>query len=238
MAKKTVLIVKNLVKTYGAGKNKTEAVRGISFEIKQGEFVALAGPSGSGKSTTFQQIALLDNPTSGEIFFNGIDIVKLNREKKAEFRLKKIGYVFQNYELLQELTAAENIFLPLMVQGEKMVRMNERADRILDNMGLLGRKDHYPNELSGGEQQRIAIARALAKKPEIILADEPTSHLDSFSGQKVIEILRHLNKEYGITVFVINHEKYFEKYFDRIIRIKDGKLDRIDINKNPSKIFI
>jgi putative ABC transport system ATP-binding protein len=228
MVKKIILSVKNLVKTYGKKEGKTEALKGISFDISEGEFVALTGPSGSGKSTTFHQISLLDNPTSGVINFGEKNIIDLNDEDKSNLRLKKIGYVFQHYELLPELTAIENVYLSLMVQKGNTKEIRQKAEEILKEMGLIERKNHYPNELSGGEQQRIAIARALIKEPEIILADEPTANLDSFSGKKVMELLKWLNKKKGITIFVINHEKHFEKYFDKIIRLKDGKIERVD----------
>ena len=227
MDKKIILSVKNLVRTYGEGRAKTEAVKGISFEVKKGEFIALSGPSGSGKSTTFHQISLLDNPTSGIINFCGQKIKKLNEDDKIKFILKKIGYVFQHYELLPELIAIENIYLPLMVDKGITKEIKQRTEKILNEMGLLERKDHYPSELSGGEQQRIAIARALIKEPEIILADEPTANLDSLAGIKIMETLKKLNKNKGITIFVINHERDFEKYFDRIILLKDGRIERI-----------
>lgn len=221
---KKILEIKNLVKTYGDGRAKTQAVKGISFEINKGEFVALSGPSGSGKSTTFHQISLLDNPTSGTIKVNKISVENFNDDERSNFRLKNIGYIFQHYELLPELTALENIYLPLMVERGNTKEIKEKAEKILEEMGLLDRKDHYPSELSGGEQQRISIARALVKEPEIILADEPTANLDSVAGRKIMELLKKLNKKNKITVFVINHEKSFEKYFDRIIRLKDGKI--------------
>ena len=228
MAKKTILSVRNLVRDYKNGNLKTSAVRGISFDILQGEFVALSGHSGSGKSTTFHQISLLDNPTSGKIILCGQDLLELSEEQKAEFRLKKIGYVFQHYELLPELTAIENIYLPLMVQSGKTKETVQKAEMLLKEMGLEERRDHYPNELSGGEQQRIAIARALIKEPEIILADEPTANLDSLAGEKIMKILLELNKKKGITIFIINHEKMFEKYFHKIIRMRDGIIEKIE----------
>lgn len=228
MARKVVLSVKDLVKTYGEGKAATRAVRGVSFDIGKGEFVALAGPSGSGKSTTFHQIALLDVPTSGSIKFSGRDIVNLNMDESSNFRLSKVGYVFQHYELLPEMTAIENVCLPLMVEKGNVKAIRDRAEVMLGEMDLTQRKDHYPSELSGGEQQRIAIARALVNDPEIILADEPTANLDSVSSKKIMMILKSLSRKKGITVFVINHEREFEKYFDRIIRMKDGRLERID----------
>lgn len=230
MDKKIILSVKNLVKTYGSGRAKTFAVKGISFEIGSGEFVALSGHSGSGKSTTFHQISLLDTPTSGVITFSGRNVVKLNEGQKSDFRLNKIGYIFQHYELLPELTALENICLPLMVKDGYTKEIKLRAEKILNHLDMIERKGHYPGELSGGEQQRIAIARALIKRPEIILADEPTANLDSLASEKIMKTLQALNRKKGITIFVINHERQFEKYFDKIIRLKDGKIERIDKN--------
>lgn len=226
MSKEIILSVENLIKTYGHGDAKTFAVRGVSFNIRKGEFVALSGPSGCGKSTTFHQIALLDNPTSGKIEIDQVDLSKISDEERAKTRLKDIGYVFQRYELLPELTALENICLPLMVDGLAQSEIIKKAEKILEDFNLLERKDHYPNELSGGEQQRISIARAIIKDPKIILADEPTANLDSLAGQRVMELLRDLNKKRGITVFVINHEKDLEKYFDRIIKMRDGLIEK------------
>jgi putative ABC transport system ATP-binding protein len=226
MVKRVILSVKNLIKTYGDGRAKTFAVRGVSFDIREGEFVALSGPSGSGKSTTFHQIAILDNPTSGVIKIGEQDLNKITDEQKAMIRLNKIGYVFQHYGLLPELTALENIYLPLMVEEGSNGDIVKKAEKVLEQVGLLDRKDHYPSELSGGEQQRISIARAIVKKPDLILADEPTANLDTLAGKKIMELLKELNKKMGITVFIINHEREFEKYFDRIIKLRDGKIEQ------------
>jgi len=231
MARKTILEVTNLVKTYGEGRARTEAVKGISFKIERGEFAALAGPSGSGKSTTFHQIALLDTPTSGTITFNSVNIQHLREEEQANFRLQNIGYIFQRYELLSELTALENVYLPLMVEHGKTREILRRAEHALAEMGLLERKDHYPHELSGGEQQRVAIARAIVKNPDILFADEPTANLDSKTGKQIIQTLQRLNKEKGITVFIINHETEYEPYFEKIIRLKDGRIEKIEETK-------
>lgn len=228
MVRKVILSVKKLVRTYGEGKVRTEAVKGVSFDIHEGEFVSLSGPSGSGKSTIFHQISLLDFPTSGKINICGESVINLGEDERADFRLKKIGYVFQHYELLPEMTAFENICLPLMVDKGKTREVFEMADKMLIEMNLIERKNHYPNELSGGEQQRISIARALVNNPRIVLADEPTANLDSVASKKIMNILKDLSRKKKITVFVINHEREFEKYFDRIIRMKDGKIDKVD----------
>lgn len=225
-----VLSVRNLVKTYKKGKVLTPAVRGISFDIFEGDFAALAGPSGSGKTTVFNQIGLLDNPTGGEIIIDSENTASLNENKKCDFRLNKIGFVFQHYELLPELTALENVYLPLLAsRGDKNKCIGE-AEKILRDVGLGDRIHHYPRELSGGEQQRVSIARAIIKNPKIILADEPTANLDSTAGRKIIEILKDLNKKYKITVFVINHERELEEYFCKIIRMRDGKIEKIEEN--------
>ena len=227
MPKKKIVSVKNLEKTYSSGDLKTYAVRGVIFDIFEGDFIALAGPSGSGKSTILYQLGLLDKPTKGKIIIDGKSVEKMNDAKRAIFRLDKIGYVFQHYELLPELTALENVYLPMMTKIQKKEYF-KRASEILDNLGLGERKGHYPGELSGGEQQRVSIARALIKMPKIILADEPTANLDSVSGKKILELLRYINKKHKRTILVVNHEKSFEKYFDKIIRIKDGKIVKIE----------
>lgn len=234
MGKKIIVSVKNLVKTYDSGKVKTYAVRGLSFDIFEGEFVALSGPSGSGKSTTLYQLGLLDKPTKGSIIIEEKNVLELTNIERTNFRLKKLGYVFQRYELIPELTALENVFLPLKISMEKK-DYAKKANEVLDNLGLKDRKSHYPNELSGGEQQRVSIARALAGDPKIIFADEPTANLDSVRGKEIMEILKYLCKKLGKTVLVVNHEKMFEKYFDRIIRIKDGQLDEIENVKGKIK---
>lgn len=222
-----VLRVEDLKKTYGHGDFKTRALKGISFEIDKGEFVALSGYSGSGKSTAFHQISLLDTPTGGKITLFGEDVLRLSDNEKSDFRLRKIGYIFQRYELLPELTAIENVFLPLMADEGYSSNAREKARMVLKLVGLEERENHYPNELSGGEQQRVSIARALVKDPGIILADEPTANLDSVIGKKVMDILKYLNEKEGRTIFVINHNKNYEKYFDRIIWLKDGEIERI-----------
>lgn len=225
--KTPILSVKNLVKTYSDGKNKTFAVRGVSFDLFEGDFASLSGPSGSGKSTILYQLGLLDKPTSGKITISGFDILNLNERQKAYFRLAKVGYVFQQYELLPELTALENVYLPVMAKLDEKNYI-EKSKEILGLLGLSERINHYPNELSGGEQQRVAIARALVRDPDIILADEPTANLDSVSGENIMQVLKDLNKKYKKTILVVNHEKEFEKYFDKIIRIKDGQIVRIE----------
>jgi len=225
---KKIIKVQGLVKTYRKNKVKTFAVKGIDFEVDEGDFVALMGPSGSGKSTTLHQIGLLDRPTEGTVTIDGKDVSQLNEEQRTLFRLEKIGFVFQQYELIPELTALENVYLPLMVSNGLDKKSLNLAKQLLIEMDLGERINHYPKELSGGEQQRVSIARALVKSPKIILADEPTANLDSTAGNKIMSILKLLNKKYKITVIVVNHEREFEKYFEKIVRIKDGKIVKIE----------
>jgi putative ABC transport system ATP-binding protein len=219
---KKMIKVSNLVKTYKKGKVKTHAVRGVSFEINEGDFVALMGPSGSGKSTILHQIGLLDKPTEGEVIIDGKDVIHLSDRKKTKFRLEKIGFVFQHYELIPELTAFENVYLPLMANQGSNKKLEQQVRELLTDLGLKERMKHYPSELSGGEQQRVSIARALINNPKLILADEPTANLDSEAGNKIMSLLRKLNQKYKITILVVNHEKDFERYFGKIIRIRDG----------------
>lgn len=184
----------------------------------------MSGPSGSGKSTTFHQISLLDKPTTGKIIIDGEEVTKLSEKEKTKFRLNKIGYVFQDYQLLPEMTALENVELPLMVNRPDKEEIEKRAEKILDQLGLLERGHHYPSELSGGEKQRVSIARALINNPDIILADEPTANLDSKASKNVMDIFKKLNKKQDKTIFMVNHETGFEDYFERVIRLKDGEI--------------
>lgn len=213
--------VRDLEKIY-PGKVPTKALKGISFEIKNGEFVAIMGRSGSGKSTLLHQLGLIDTPTKGQIFLDNTDIVKLSESEKTRYRLKSLGYVFQEYALIAELTALENVYLPaLALEGN---HDRERAQEMLELVGLGERLDHYPNELSGGEQQRVAIARALINKPKILFADEPCANLDSISSKMVLGLFRKLNRELGQTIVMVTHEPEDKKFVDRVIWVKDGLL--------------
>jgi len=209
----------DLRKTYYMGKIEVPALRGIDLKIEQGEFVALMGPSGSGKSTLLNMIGLLDTPTSGGIFVDGIEVSSLDHNQRADFRLRKIGFVFQFFSLLMELSSIENVALPIMMDERK----NDRAASLLELVGIGDRADHYPNELSGGQQQRVAIARALANEPAILLADEPTANLDTESSNQIVEIFRELNGK-GQTIIMVTHEPELGEKADRIIRIKDGRV--------------
>ncbi len=212
----------NLRKTY-LGRVPTPALKGVSFEIKKGEFVAIMGRSGSGKSTLLHQLGLIDIPTEGQILLDNTDILKLSDSEKTLYRLQNLGYVFQEYALIAELTALENVYLPaLALEGNND---RERAKEMLEVVGLGERLDHYPNEISGGEQQRVAVARALINKPKILFADEPCANLDSISSKVVLELFRKLNKELGQTIVMVTHEPEDEKYVDRVIWMKDGLIE-------------
>lgn len=215
--------VTNLKKTY-AGKVPTLALKGVSFEVKKGEFVAVMGRSGSGKSTLLHQLGLLDNPTEGEILIEDNNVLKLSDSEKTLYRLRELGYVFQEYALIAELTALENVYLPAFALGGDHNGYVERAKEMLELVGLGERVDHYPNELSGGEQQRVAIARALINKPKILFADEPCANLDSTSSKVVLELFRKLNKELNQTIVMVTHEPEDKKFVDRVIWVKDGLL--------------
>ncbi len=220
-----MISVTNLAKTY-SGKVPTQALKGISFSVDKGEFLAIMGRSGSGKSTLLHQLGLLDTPTSGEITISGKQILKLTNSEKSKFRLNELGYVFQEYALLPELTALETVYLPLMAQGVRDKIYIKKAEEVLEKIGLGERLDHLPGELSGGEQQRVAIARALINAPKILFADEPCANLDSESSETILNLLKKLNKEAGQTIVIVTHEPEDRRYVDRIIWMKDGLIER------------
>jgi putative ABC transport system ATP-binding protein len=223
---KPIIRVRGLVKNYGKGELLTKVLKGLTFEIYQGEFIGIMGPSGCGKSTTLHQLGLLDTPTEGAIFINGNEVTKLSELDKTYFRLHYLGYVFQQYRNIMELTALENVFLPSMMLGKDSTEYTARARKLLEQVGLGHRKDFNPYNLSGGEQQRVAIARALVNDPAILFADEPTASLDSSSGEQVLKLLKHFNDE-GQTIVMVTHEPEHARYFHRIIKIKDGLLEDI-----------
>ncbi|MBE0448954.1 MAG: ABC transporter ATP-binding protein [Actinobacteria bacterium] len=219
--------VENLKKTY-AGKNPTVALRGVSFEVLSGEFVAVMGRSGSGKSTLLHQLSLIDTPTEGKIVIGGVEVLRLADAKKTAFRLRHIGYVFQEYTLVAELNALENVYLPAFALGADHNGYKKRASEMLELVGLSHRLDHYPHELSGGELQRVAVARALINRPKIILADEPTANLDSVSAKEVLELFQKLNQELEQTIVMVTHEPEDTKYVDWAIWLKDGVIEQIE----------
>lgn len=211
--------VKNLIKTY-PGDVPTQALKGVTLEIAEGEFVALMGRSGSGKSTLLHQLGLLDTPTSGDVLVNGVDVLKLSDTERTRFRLQHLGYVFQEYALIVEFTALENVYFPAMAFGDTSAR--KRAADLLDLVGLGDRMNHYPSEMSGGEQQRVAIARSLINNPKVLFADEPTANLDTVSSEVVFKLFQKLNKELKQTILLVTHEPEDKKYVDRVIWLKDG----------------
>lgn len=213
--------VKNITKIYG-GEVPTHALNDISFSIQEGEFVGLMGRSGSGKSTLLHQLGLLDIPTSGEITIDGSNVLQLSDGEKTDFRLTKLGYVFQEYGLIAEFTALENVAFPSMAKHNENAR--EKALEFLEFVGLKERVGHYPSEMSGGEKQRVAIARALINDPKIIFADEPTANLDSHSTEVIMNLFKKLHTDFKKTILMVTHELSDAKYMDRIIYLKDGKI--------------
>jgi ABC-type lipoprotein export system ATPase subunit len=216
---------KALYKSYRNGSSKLDVLKGIDLTIKNNEFVAIQGPSGAGKSTLLHILGGLDNPTLGEVFFEGLNIYDLSENERAMFRNRKIGFVFQFYHLLAELNTLENVLLPGLLKSwwERKMASNY-AKSILDKLGLSQRITHRPNQLSGGEQQRVAIARALINKPEILLCDEPTGNLDSENGQNILRLIKQLNQEENVTVILVTHDKDIACVADRVVYLKDGEL--------------
>jgi putative ABC transport system ATP-binding protein len=219
-----VISIANLVKTYVVGEVEVRALRGVSLEVRAGEFVSVTGPSGSGKSTLMHILGCLDRPTSGRYVLDGQDVSRMTKDQLAEIRNRKIGFVFQGFNLLSRTTALDNVELPLLYSGAKMktAERHRRAREALAAVGLAERADHHPNQLSGGQQQRVAIARALITQPSILLADEPTGNLDSRTSIEVMGIFQRLNIERGITVLVITHEHDIAEYGTRVIVCRDG----------------
>src|SRR6476646_4825916 len=230
----TVISVRNLVKTYVVGEVEVRALRGVSLDVQRGEFLSVTGPSGSGKSTLMHILGCLDRPTSGQYILDGQDVSKMSKDQLAEVRNKKIGFVFQGFNLLSRTTALDNVELPLLYRGGKM-RSSERhklAMEALSAVGLGQRADHHPNQLSGGQQQRVAIARSLINEPSIILADEPTGNLDTRTSVEVMGIFQRLNIERGITIILITHEMDIAEYGTRLVRFRDGKIQVDEPIKN------
>ncbi len=221
-----VISVRDLTKVYALGEVEVRALRGVSIEIEAGDFVSVTGPSGSGKSTFMHILGCLDHPTSGQYFLDGADVSKLARNKLAAVRNKKIGFVFQGFNLLTRTSALENVELPLLYNGSGMKgsARRRRAQEALAIVGLTDRMHHHPNQLSGGQQQRVAIARALITDPSILLADEPTGNLDSRTSVEIMDIFQRLNEERGITVLLITHEREIAEYSTRIVGFRDGKI--------------
>lgn len=222
METRNIITVTGLTKIFTEKHSSVTVLRGITLTIAQGEFIAIMGRSGAGKSTLLYQLSLLDVPTSGAITVDGVYTNNLTDSEKTTFRLHTLGYVFQDYSLLPELTAIENIMVPLLMQGFSQESAKEKARKALWDVGLEGREQNLPSELSGGEQQRVSIARAITHNPKILFADEPTANLDLTSSLLVMDIFKKLNKEQGITIVMVTHEEDYGKLADRIVKLSDG----------------
>ena len=227
----SLIDVRNVYKIYNPGENEVRALDGVSLTIEEGEFVAIIGQSGSGKSTLMNMLGLLDTCTSGEYYMDGIDVSHMSDDELSEIRSKKIGFIFQGFNLISSLTAKGNVELPLVYRGMKRSEREKLSAKALEMVGLEKRMYHRPAQMSGGQQQRVAIARAIAAKPPLILADEPTGNLDSHSGKDVMKIIHHLHSE-GRTIILITHDNGIAAEAQRVIRIQDGKIIDDYFNKN------
>jgi len=225
MKNKTIPLVevRNLEKTFQDGEKTTPVLKGIDFVAEEGEWVAIMGRSGAGKSTFMYQMSLLDDPTRGEVMIFGRNTHEMSADEKTAFRLTELGYVFQDYALLPDLTAIENVGVPLMMQGLSKIEAYAKATRSLEKVGLGHRLDNLPSQLSGGEQQRVSIARALAHRPRILFADEPTANLDNESSKTVMALFRQVHEE-GQTIIMVTHEEEYSRLAERVVRLDDGKI--------------
>jgi putative ABC transport system ATP-binding protein len=220
--RKAVIDIRNITKVYRMGDIEVHALRGVTLRVYEGEFISIMGPSGSGKSTMLQILGALDQPTSGEYYLDGLDVAKLKDKDLAAVRNKKIGFVFQSFNLLKRTTAQRQVELPLIYAGAG--NRAKRARAALEAVGLGDRLNHRPNELSGGQQQRVAIARAIVNNPAIVLADEPTGNLDSHSGTEVLKIFQTMNREHGITTIFVTHDPFVARHTNRIVMLRDGEI--------------
>ncbi len=215
--------ITDLEKVYRTEDVETVALNKLSFEVKQGEFVAIMGPSGCGKSTLLNILGLLDDPDAGSFLFNETEIAKYNERKRAELRKRNIGFVFQSFNLIDELTVFENVELPLIYLNMKTAERKVKVEAVLEKMQIMHRRNHFPQQLSGGQQQRVAVARAVVNNPKLILADEPTGNLDSTNGNEVMQLLTELNEQ-GTTIIMVTHSEHDARYSHRIIRLLDGQV--------------
>jgi putative ABC transport system ATP-binding protein len=220
----TAIRAVNLTRTFEVGESVVEALRGINLDVTKGQFVALVGPSGSGKSTFLNLVGGLDRPSDGELWINGVELSASKEKALTEHRRRRVGFVFQSFNLLPRLTALENVALPLMFVGIPEGERLDRARDLLVRVGLEGRLEHRPTQLSGGEQQRVAIARALVSQPAIILADEPTGNIDTATGAEIMALLRHLNRDGGVTLLLVTHDPDAAAFADRVILLRDGQI--------------
>ncbi|MCD4807873.1 MAG: ABC transporter ATP-binding protein [Methanococcoides sp.] len=219
-----MIVVKDLKRYYGSGETAVKALNGVSFEIKKGEFVAIMGASGSGKTTLLRILALLDDATAGEYTIRGLKVSSLPEAERSYYRLTQVGYVFQDYALINEMSAAENVYVLSMMEGKSKKESYKTALEALEKVGLKGKEDRIPDELSGGEKQRVAIARAIAKKPDIMFADEPCANLDTNNSKQVLDVFKDLNDNHGQTIVMVTHEHWHTEYVDRVITLEDGVL--------------
>ncbi len=231
----TMLKTADLTKVFRTDEVETTALHKVSFEIKTGEFVAIMGPSGCGKSTLLNILGLLDNPSSGEYFFLGQEVSKFTEKMRANLRKKNIGFVFQNFNLIDELNVYENVELPLIYLGMSSSERRKRVEATLEQMQIMHRRKHFPLQLSGGQQQRVAVARAVVANPHLILADEPTGNLDSAHGEEVMNLLAQLNQN-GTTIIMVTHSQHDAEYSQRIIRLFDGQIVNENIRAGKSEI--
>lgn len=223
-----VIEVKDLNKIFVNGKQESHILKNINLTVKQGEFVSIMGPSGSGKSTLLYLLGGLDQPTTGSVMINGTDLSTLNDKKLSSMRNEEIGFVFQFYNLVPNLSVEDNIALPLMLSGKKLSNYKDKIDEVLDIIGMKDKRKLTPRELSGGQQQRVAIARALVFDPDIIFLDEPIGNLDSKTGMKIMELFRKINKKYGKTIIQVTHSEESAKYGSKLVRIVDGEIESIE----------
>ena len=221
-----MIIAHDLRRYYGRGAVQVRALDGVSLSIRRGEFVGVMGASGSGKSTLLHLLGLLDRPTSGSLTIDGMDVGALTEQERTKFRLQRLGYVFQDYALVPELTARENVYLPSMARGMTPQECTLLCTEILTVVGLGDRINHLPSQLSGGEQQRVAIARALVNRPALLLADEPCANLDTRNSTVILDLFRKLNHDLRQTIVMVSHEEWHKQYFDRIIAMKDGVIEK------------
>ncbi len=228
LPKENTVRVRNLIKRYEMGDTTVDALRGVNFQIQRGEYISIMGPSGSGKSTLFNMIGGLDKPTEGRVYIDEVDIAQLDAYELAWLRCRKIGYIFQSFNLIPVMTALENVSLPMIFAGMSADESREQGVELLALVGLGDRVQHKPLELSGGQQQRVAIARSLANNPAIVLADEPTGNLDTKTGLEIIALLRRLNGENGVTIITATHDHKMLDVSDRIFHMADGKVEKIE----------
>ena len=224
----TIVRTRDVKKIYRMGDFEVHALRGVTVDIQRGEYISIMGPSGSGKSTLFNMVGGLDKPSEGKVYINEVDVAQLDAYELAWLRCRMIGYIFQTFNIIPVMTALENVTLPMVFAGKSTDEARERGAELLKQVGLGERLFHKPFELSGGQQQRVAIARAMANDPDLILADEPTGNLDLSTGQEIIELLKKMNKERGVTIISATHDLKMLSASDRIVWIRDGRVDRIE----------